>query len=71
MLQNNTLLDSNFEWIFSVLASKNESKIEQLRIFIENTNFAKIIVFLKGNRYFSGSEPQKIYQKWMLKRHEK
>ena len=52
MLQNNTFLDSNFERIFYVLASENEGKIEQLAYFIENTNFAKIIVFLQGKSLF-------------------
>ena len=71
MLQNNTFWDSNFEWIFFVLASENEGKIKQFAYLIENTIFAKIIVFPRENHYFSGSEPRKIYQNWMLKRNEK
>ena len=70
MLQNNTFLDANFERIFYVLASE-KAKSSNLRIFIENTNFAKIIDFHEENHYFSGSEPRKIYQNWMLKRDEK
>ena len=31
---------------------KTKAKSSNLSIFIENTNFAKIIVFLKGNHYF-------------------
>ena len=50
---------------------KTKAKSNNLRIFIENTNFGKIIVFLRGNRYSSGSEPRKIWQNWMLKRNEK
>ena len=71
MLQNNTFLDSNFERIFYVLASENEGKIEQFAYFYRKHKFCKIIVFLKENHYFSGSEPRKIYQNWMLKRNEK
>ena len=50
---------------------KSKATSSNLRIFIENANFAKIIVFPRGNHYFSGSEPRKIYQNWMLKRNEK
>ena len=50
---------------------KSKAKSSNLRIFIENANFAKIIVFPEGNQYFSGSEPRKIDQNWMLKRSEK
>ena len=35
------------------------------RIFIENVDFAKIIVFPKENCYFSNPEPQKMKQKSM------
>ena len=45
MLQNNTFLDSIFEWIFFVLASENEGKMSNFRILNENAHFAKIIVF--------------------------
>ena len=41
MLQNNTFLDSNFEWIFFVLASKNESKIEQFAYVYRKHKFCK------------------------------
>ena len=44
MLQNNTCLDSNFEWIFFVLASENESKIRQFAYLYQKRNFAKIII---------------------------
>ena len=50
---------------------KTKAKSSNLRIFIENANFAKIIVFPGEKHYFSGSEPRKIYQNWMLKRNEK
>ena len=54
MIQNNTFLDSNFEWIFFVLASENEGKIEQFshldlkRPFCKNHCFpqGKIAIFL-------------------------
>ena len=70
MLQNNTFLDSNLKRIFYVLASENERQIEQLAYLFENTYFVKIIVFFRENHYFSGSEPRKIDQNWMLKRNE-
>ena len=41
MLQNNTFLDSNFEWIFFVLASENEGKIEQFAYFYRKRKFCK------------------------------
>ena len=50
---------------------ETKAKLSNLRIFIENANFAKIIVFRTGNHYFSGSEPRKIYQNWMLERNKK
>ena len=50
---------------------KTKAKSSNLRIFIENTDFVKIIVFPKENHYFSGWEPRKIYQNWMLKRNGK
>ena len=50
---------------------KTKAKSSNLRSFIENTNFVKIIVFFKENNYFSGSELRKIYPNWMLKRNEK
>ena len=50
---------------------KTKAKSSNLRIFIENTNFAKIIVFHGENHYLSGTEPRKIYQNWMLKHSEK
>ena len=50
---------------------KKKAKSSNLHIFIENTIFAKIMVFLMENQYFSSSEPRKIYQNWMLKRDEK
>ena len=51
---NNTFLNSIFEWIFFVLASENEGKIEQLAHFYRKRNFCKnhcfpwgkIIIFL-------------------------
>ena len=54
MLQNNTFLNSNFEWIFFVLASENEGKIEQFshldlkRPFCKNHCFPlwEIAIFL-------------------------
>ena len=54
MLKNNTFLDSNFERIFFVLASENESKIEQFAHFHRKHKFCKnhcfplgkIIIFL-------------------------
>ena len=70
MLKNNTFLDSIFEWIFFVLASENEGKISNFHTLIENAHFAKIIVILTENCYFSGSEPPKIHQNSMLKRIE-
>ena len=49
MHKNNTFLDSNVEWIFFVLASENEGKIEQFLYLDRKHNFfAKIIVFPKG-----------------------
>ena len=71
MIKSKTFLDSIFEWIFLVWASENEGKIEQLSYFFKNANFAKIIVFLRENCYFSSSEPPKIHQTWMLKSIEK
>ena len=71
MLQNNMFLDSNFDWIFFVLTSKNEGKMSNFRTLIENANFAKIIVFFKENCYFPGSELPKIKRDAMLKRIEK
>ena len=38
---------------------KTKAKSSNLCIFIENAHFAKIIVFPRGNHYFSGSEPRK------------
>ena len=51
--------------------AKWKAKSNSFRTFIENAHFAKIIVFLKENCYFSGSEPREINQNWMLKRNEK
>ena len=60
MLQNNTFLDSNFEWIFFVLAFENESKIEQFAYFYRKHKFCKIIGFLKESHYFSGSSHENL-----------
>ena len=43
---------SIFEWIVFVLASENEGKMNNFRTSIENTHFAKIIVFMKGKYLF-------------------
>ena len=66
-----TFLDSNFERIFFVLASENQGKIEQSVHFYRKRNFCENHCFPEGNHYFSGSEPRKIDQNWMLKRDEK
>ena len=47
MLQNNTFLDSNFEWIFYVLASENEGKIEQFAYLIETPVLQKSLLSVK------------------------
>ena len=41
MLQNNTFLDANFEQIFYVWASENESKIEQFAYFYRKHKICK------------------------------
>ena len=71
MLENNTFLDSIFEWIFFVLASENESKIEQFSHLDLKRPFCKNHCFRKENCYFSDSEPPEIHQNRMLKRIEK
>ena len=52
MLQNNTFLDSNFEWIFFDLASENEGKIEQSAHVYQKHNFCKNHRFLQGKSLF-------------------
>ena len=48
MLQNNTLLDSNFERIFYVWASENEGKIEQFAYSYRKHKFCKNRCFPLG-----------------------
>ena len=48
-----------------------EQKSSFFRIFFENVNFVKIIVFLKENCYFSGFEPPENDPKSMPKRTQK
>ena len=55
MIQNNTFLDSNFEWIFFVLASENEGKIEQLAHFYRKRNFCENHCFPEGKSLFFDS----------------
>ena len=52
MLKNNTFLDSIFEWIFFVLASENEGKIEQFSYFYRKRQFFKNNCFLERKLLF-------------------
>ena len=48
MLPNNTFWDANFEWIFFVLASENQGKIEQFAYFYRKQTFCNNHCFSLG-----------------------
>ena len=68
MLENSMFFETIFHWIFFVLASQNNAKIDIFHIFFENADLAKIIVFHKGNCYFQSFEPPKIKKKLIQRR---
>ena len=76
MLKNNASLNRFLLEFSSLWLPKMEWKFNVFWIFIEKTDFVKIIVFLKENGYFSGFELPKIdkismsklFRKWHRKK---
>ena len=71
MLKNNAFLNRFLLEFSSLWLPKMEWKFNVFWIFIEKADFVKIIVFLKENCYFSGSELPKIDKISMSKRFRK
>ena len=65
MLKKDTFFNTIFSRFFAVLASENDSKIEDFSMLFRKPRFCKNRFFLKENCYFSGFEPPKIYEKSM------
>ena len=60
MLENNVDLNRFLMQFSSLWPPKMEPKFNVFRTYIEDADFAKIIVFLYENCYFSVFEPPKI-----------